>query len=131
VKKHFITEAARMQKLAGINEAYVDSQGQLQDLVPDGWEEIDVDSEPDEEEDIEIESYSAPMEGWDEEHHDFISIMKTPEIDPITKKPLKSKYYVRTYLAFSDVEDSEQYDSLEQAKSKAVKIMNNIKSDWR
>jgi hypothetical protein len=126
-------ELRRMQQLAGIIDEVmsVNSQGQLEDSeVPKEWKKIKVDSNQDIEEDIEIESYIAPMEGWDTEHYDVVNIMKTPDIDPITEEPLESKYYVQTDVAFGDVENSEQYDSFEQAKIQAIRIMNNIKYDW-
>jgi hypothetical protein len=90
-------------------------------FIPKGWESMGADPEPDPEEDMEIESYGAPMEGWDKEHYDYVNIMKTPE----------NKYYISTYIAFGDMEDGdEQYDSLEQAQAKAIEIMNDIKSEW-
>jgi hypothetical protein len=119
--KQFITEAERLQKLAGISEIKIIPSTLGGPKIPKGWEQYEVDPEPDMEEDIEVEAYSAPMEGWDEEHYDTVSIMKTPE----------DKYYVQTYISFGDIEDSEQYNSFEQAKMQAIRIMNDIKYTWR
>jgi len=131
--KQYITEAKRFQQLAGIDEAMqVNPQGKLQDLdIPTGWEQLNIDPEPDPEEDIEVESYGAPMEGWDEDHLDVVTIMKTPEIDPLTDEPQEVKYYVTTYISFGDFEESEQFDNIDDAKAEAISIMNDLKSDWR
>jgi hypothetical protein len=126
-------EFFRMQQLAGIIKEgmFVNRHGELQNLkIPQGWEEFTPDTDQDPEEDIEIKSYGAPMEGWDKDHYDFVNIMKTPEIDPITEKPLQSKYYVQTYISFGDVYKSEMFDSFKQAEMEAISEMNEIKSDW-
>jgi hypothetical protein len=117
-----------MQQLAGINEIRVNDPANIP--IPSGWEALSTDPEPDPEEDIEIESYGAPMEGWDENHLDIVSIMKTPEMDPFTEEPQEVKYYVRTYISFGDYPESEHFDSYYDAKEKAVNIMNDIKSEW-
>ena len=129
----YINEAKRLQKLAGIDEAMqVNPQGRLQDLdVPSGWESLNIDSNPDSEEDMEIESYGAPMEGWDKDHLVVVNIMKTPEIDPLSDEPQEAKYYVTTYISFGDFTESEHFDSYDDAKAEAVNIMNDLKSDWR
>ena len=64
-----LNEIKRMQQLAGIDEAMqVNFQGNLQDLnIPRGWESFEVEEDQDPEEDMEIESYAAPMEGWDQD----------------------------------------------------------------
>jgi len=131
--KQYINEVKRFQKLAGIDEAMqVNPQGRLQDLdIPSGWESLKIDQNQDPEEDIEVESYGAPMEGWDKDHLDVVNIMKTPEIDPITEEPQEVKYYVTTYISFGDSTESEQFDNLDDARAEAVSIMNDLKSDWR
>ena len=89
--------------------------------IPKGWEQYEVDPEPDIDEDIEVEAYSAPMEGWDENNHDIVIIRKTP----------KDEYYVDVYIAFGDYEgDDKKYNSLLLAKQEAIEIMNDIKADW-
>jgi hypothetical protein len=130
--KQFITEAERLQKLAGITEIKITPSVLGKPEIPEGWEQYEVDPEPDEEENMEAEVYYAPMEGWDENHYDSVFIMKTPNIDTDTGQPLKSKYYVKTYMAFGDfIEGDEKYDSYLQAKQEAIEIMNDIKKDWR
>jgi hypothetical protein len=128
-----LNEIKRMQQLAGIDEAMqVNFQGNLQDLnIPRGWESFEVEEDQDPEEDMEIESYAAPMEGWDQDNSDVVTIMKTPEIDPLTDEPQEVKYYVTTYISFGDFEESEQFDNYDDAKAEAVSIMNDLKSDWR
>lgn len=131
--KKYINEAKRLQQLAGISELMqVTPQGKLQDLnIPSGWESLKIDPDQDPEEDMAIESYAAPMEGWDEDHLDAVTIMKTPEIDPFTGEPQEVKYYVTTYISFGDFIKSEQFNNFDDAKAEAVSIMNNLKSDWR
>ena len=109
----------------------INFQGKLQNLdIPQGWNSLEVDHDQDPEEDIEIESYGAPMEGWDEDHLDVVTIMKTPEVDPLTGKPQEIKYYVATYISFGDFTKSEQFNNLNDAKAEAIDIMNDLKSDW-
>ena len=131
--KQHINEVKRMQQLAGIDEAMqVNPQGKLQDLsIPSGWKPSTIDPDPDPEQDMEVEAYRAPMEGWDEDHEDVVTIMKTPEIDPTTEEPQEVKYYVTTYISFGDFEESEQFDNIDDAKAEAINIMNDLKSDWR
>jgi hypothetical protein len=125
-------EFQRMLRLVGIDEAMqVNFKGRLQDLdIPSGWNSLKVYQDQDPEEDIEIESYGAPMEGWDEDHLDVVTIMKTPEVDPLTDEPQEVKYYVATYISFGDFTKSEQFDNLDDAKAEAISIMNDLKSDW-
>jgi hypothetical protein len=98
MKKQFIVEAQRMQKLAGINEARVTPVGINKIQLPDKWEEFSVDPEPDLEEDFEVELYGAPMEGWDTDHYDFVKIMSTPKYDALADDvtPLETKYFIST-----------------------------------
>lgn len=127
-----LNEISKMQQLAGISELMqVTPQGKLQDLnIPSGWELLKIDQDQDPEQDMEIESYGAPMEGWDEDHLDVVTIMKTPEIDPFTDEPQEVKYYVTTYISFGDFTESEQFNNFDDAKAEAVNIMNDLKSDW-
>jgi hypothetical protein len=131
-RKSLINKGKKSQKLASINEAMqVNFQGKLQNLdIPQGWYSLEVYQDQDPEEDIEIESYGAPMEGWDEDHLDVVTIMKTPEADPLTGKPQEVKYYVATYISFGDFTKSEQFNNLNDAKAEAIDIMNDLKSDW-
>ncbi len=120
--KQFITEAERLQKLAGISEIKIIPSTLGGPKIPEGWEQYEVDPEPDMEEDIEVEAYSAPMEGWDDNNHDIVIIKKTPE----------GKYYVDVYIAFGDYGKADKkYDSLLPARQEAIEIMNDLKTDWR
>jgi hypothetical protein len=131
MKKQLLSEEfTRMQKLAGIISEIKAIPGSLS--IPKGWKELPVDNDPDLEEDIEIESYVAPMEGWDENHLDIVTIYSTPEIDAETGEPIEKKqYYVEVYISYGDwTEDMEKYDTFIGAKIKAIEIMNDISSDW-
>jgi hypothetical protein len=123
-------EFSRMQKLAGIVNEIKAIPGSLS--IPKGWKELSVDEDPDLEEDIEIESYGAPMEGWDTNNLDIVTIYSTPEIDAWTEEPIKEKkYFVKVYISYGDwTEDMEKYDTFIGAKIKAIEIMNDISSDW-
>jgi hypothetical protein len=129
-KQPLSEEFQRMQKLAGIISEIKVTSGSFP--LPKGWKELPVDNDPDLEEDIEIESYGAPMEGWDEDHPDIVSIYSTPEIDAETGEPIEKKqYYVEVYISYGDwAEDMEKYDTFIGAKTKAIEIMNDISSDW-
>ena len=98
--------------------------------IPKGWKVFKSEDDQDPEEDIEVVSYGAPMEGWDKDNYDFVNIMKTPNVDAMTDKPLKSKYYIQTYTAFGDLDESEMFNSFKEAKMEAINIMNKIKNDW-
>ena len=131
MKKQLLSEEfTRMQKLAGIINEIKAVPGFLS--IPKGWKELSVDEDPDLEEDIEIESYGAPMEGWDTNHLDIVTIYSTPEIDAWTEEPIKEKkYFVKVYISYGDwTEDMEKYDTFIGAKIKAIEIMNDISSDW-
>jgi hypothetical protein len=131
MKKQLLSEEfQRMQKLAGIISEIKVTSGSFP--LPKGWIELPVDNDPDLEEDIEIEIYGAPMEGWDENHLDTVTIYSTPEIDAETGEPIEKKqYFVNVYLSFGDwTEDMEKYDTFIGAKIKAIEIMNDISSDW-
>jgi len=120
--KQFITEAERLQKLAGISEIKIIPSVLGEQPIPEGWERYEEEEEPDMDGDIEVEAYYAPMEGWDDNNHDLVTIKKTP----------KDEYYVDVYMAFGGYEESgKKYNSLFQAKQEAIEIMNDIKKDWR
>lgn len=105
--------------------------------IPEGWSELEIDSDPDwnnPEWDHDVELYSAPMEGWDNEHHDYVHIMSTPSIDEKTKKPLPAdqiKYFISVNYAFGEVEEEDTlYNSLSSARRRAVEVMKDIMKDW-
>ena len=129
-KQPLSEEFQRMQKLAGIISEIKVTSGSFP--LPKGWKELPVDNDPDLEEDIEIESYGAPMEGWDENHLDIVTIYSTPKIDAETGEPIeKQQYFVNVYISYGDwTEDMEKYDTFIGAKTKAIEIMNDISSDW-
>jgi hypothetical protein len=120
------------------NEARITPVGISKIQLPDKWKEFSVDPEPDLEEDFEVESYGAPMEGWDTNNYDFVKIMSTPKYDALADEewdentpPLKTKYFISTYIAFGGMEDEdERYDSLSEARKRAVKVMKEIMQDW-
>jgi hypothetical protein len=123
-----IKEAKRFQELAGINEIKI-SNPRL--IVPKEWTEQKVDPEPDPEEDIEIKSWSSPMEGWDENHTDNVHIYKTPDIDPLTGDSLISYYYVRDYAAFGGETTSEiKHNNYKSALEEAIKVMKQYMENW-
>jgi len=101
--------------------------------IPDGWKKLNVYPEPDLEEDFEVESYGAPMEGWDTDHYDVVNIMSTPKYDALADDttPLETKYFIRTFIAFGGMEDEdERYNSLYDAQRRAVELMKEIIKDW-
>jgi hypothetical protein len=93
------------------------------------WKKLKVDPNPDEEEDIEVESYMRYI-GVRREQADTINILKTPEIDALTNEPLEVKYYVTTYIAFGDLEKSKLFDSFLEAKMYALQKMKEINNAY-
>jgi len=114
-----------------LNEYKINKPGKIE--IPDGWTKRYVDPEPDLEEDFEVESYGAPMEGWDTDHYDVVNIMSTPKYDALADDttPLETKYFIRTFIAFGGMEDEDKhYDSLYDAQKRAVEVMEDIMKDW-
>ena len=96
-----------------------------------GFKEFDIDDEPDTEEDFEVRSFGAPMEGWDEEHYDYINIFSTATSDPDTGEELKPRYYVDVYVSYGDwTKERTYYDTEEEAYGEVEYIMNDFKEDW-
>ena len=96
-----------------------------------GFKEFEVDDEPDTEEDFEVRSFGAPMEGWDDEHYDYVNIFSTATSDPDTGEELKPKYYVDVYVSYGDwTKDRTYYNTEEEAHAEVEEIMNDIKEDW-
>ena len=105
-----------------LDEAKVVPVGMNKLEIPSGWSELEVDSDPewnDPEFDHDVEVYSAPMEGWDDEHHDFVHIISTPTINYITKEPIPAnqiKYYISVSYAFGNEEEEDKlYDNINSA----------------
>ncbi len=125
-----LNEIKRMQRLAGLLKESIE--------IPNGWSELEIDSDPewnDPEWDHDVELYSAPMEGWDDEHQDQVYIMSTPSIDEKTKKLLPTdqiKYFISVNYAFGDREDEDTlYDTIDDARRRAVEVMKDIMKNWR
>jgi hypothetical protein len=125
-----LNEIKRMQQLAGILTESI--------AIPNGWSELEIDSDPewnDPEYDHDAELYSAPMGGWDDEHQDQVYIMSTPSIDEKTKKSLPAdqiKYFISVNYAFGDREDEDTlYDTIDDARIRAVEVMKDIMKNWR
>jgi len=101
--------------------------------IPEGWDEHKVDKDQDPESDIEVKSFSAPMEGWNVNDHDQVVIFKTPSIDPFTNEKIPSYYYVETYMASDEFDDDDneeeptKYSTLSEAMREAIEIMEDIK----
>lgn len=87
--------------------------------LPEGWKEDDVEEGENFEMEEVVKRYSAPMEGWDENHEDVIFIERE-----------NNEYYISVYLAFSDVVDEGSYPTLNKAIRKAIQIMKEIKEEW-
>jgi hypothetical protein len=121
-----------------VAEARVTPIGISKIQLPDKWKEFSVDPKPDLEEDFEVESYGAPMEGWDTNNYDFVNIMSTPKYDALADEewdentpPLETKYFISTYIAFGGIENEDKrYDSLSEARKRAVEVMKEIMQDW-
>lgn len=94
--------------------------------TPQGWSEVEIGSE---DQDIDlyggeiVASYSAPMEGWDENNSDSVLIIKDKS----------GKYKIDVYYAFGGEDEAikdEKFQSLKEAQERAVEIMEEIKEDW-
>jgi len=108
-----------MIKLMDLLKEYKINQPGLE--IPKGWEQSKFDPDQDPEDDIEVEAYSAPMEGWDEEHRDYVIIYKTPN----------NEYYIVSSFAFGDYEtDEKRFNSLSNARKHAVEVMEDIMKEW-
>jgi hypothetical protein len=108
-----------MIKLMDLLKEYKINQPGLE--IPKGWEQFKVDPDQYPGDDKEVEAYSAPMEGWDKEHHDYVIIYKTPN----------NEYYIVSSFAFGDYEtDEKRFNSLSNARKRAVEVMEDIMKDW-
>lgn len=88
--------------------------------IPEGWDEIK-DPWQDTEGGEMFKAYEAPMEGWDEEHKDYVWIYKTNE----------GKYAIGVNYAFGDYDSSKEiFNSLRDAMLAAVKEMEELKEEW-
>ena len=108
-------ETLRMQMLAGVI-----TEGQYKAkldeiIIPKEW-----DNEGEDKEENIVNSWSAPMEGWDEEHRDTVQITQNPE----------GAYNVIAIGAFAGTDEFGPFNTYEQAEKYAVKIMKEFMSDW-
>lgn len=113
-----IDEIERMQKLAGIqvNELGINNPN-IQ--IPEGWSEIELDSEDIKEGIVHI--FSAPMDGHDENHTDTIQITNSKD----------NKFIITTYYAFGNaIKEPIKYSSINLALKRAYEIMTEISDDW-
>jgi len=89
--------------------------------IPSGWTEEEVDNDEDFEDGKKLlKSWSAPMEGWDEEHRDEVKITIGED----------GKHYQETYVSFGDYEEQGPFDSYTEALESAVEEMNALKENW-
>lgn len=111
-----IDEIERMQKLAGIqiNELGINNPNIR---IPEGWSEIELDKE-DLKEGI-VHWFSAPMDGYNENHTDDIKISK-----------LDSKFVIETNYAFGEIAPEETLPNLNLALRRAYEIMVEISDYW-
>jgi len=95
-----------------------------EDSIPSGWTEENLDGrgfDEDEPEDGHIlKIWSAPMEGWDEEHKDEVIIRIGED----------GKHYQDAYISFGDYEEQGPFDTYEEALKSAIGEMNAFKEDW-
>ena len=118
-------ENKRMQKLAGINEITVNNPSQNYKFIaskfkiPNGWNERE-DLEDEDNGNKKIIEFSAPMEGWDTDHDDYVWIEKTPG----------GTFIVNGAIAYGEFGDDIKFDTFKEAMEEIIRVMNNIKNDW-
>lgn len=92
--------------------------------ISDGWSENEIDENWANDEMWEgelVKHFSAPMEGYSEDHDDNIYVIKTSD----------NQYKIEIGYAFSDIESEEKmYSNLSQALDRVYEIMEEIKEDW-
>ena len=90
--------------------------------APSGWTEIKDLSDmhySEEDGEIAVKAWDAPMEGWDEEHKDMIIIRKDD-----------SGFYLDGYVPFGDFEMQGPFNTYEEVFKLAVEEMEAFKEDW-
>ena len=100
------------------------SEGSLKEemTAPSGWTEITDLSDmhySEEDGEIAVKAWDAPMEGWDEEHKDIIIIRKDD-----------SGFYLDGYVPFGDFEMQGPFNTYEETLKLAVGEMEAFKEDW-
>ena len=98
------------------------AEGKLlkEEQIPNGWTEREPSDFSTNPEETLIKVWSAPMEGWDDEHKDIIFI----------KQGEDGKHYLDGYLAYSEFEGKGPFDSYKEALNSAIGEMDDIKTDW-
>jgi hypothetical protein len=86
--------------------------------IPSGWTEEDMWEEEDDENERIIE-FSAPMEGWDDNHKDHVWIEKTPE----------GKFIINGYIPYADF-DTIECNTFKEAMVEMIEIMKSFKEGW-
>ena len=90
--------------------------------APSGWTEITDLSDmhySEEDGEIAVKAWDAPMEGWDEEHKDMIIIRKDDD-----------GFYLDGYVSFGDFEMQGPFNTYEEVFKLAVEEMEAFKEDW-
>ena len=90
--------------------------------APSGWTEIKDLSDlhySEEDGEIAVKAWDAPMEGWDEEHKDMIIIRKDDD-----------GFYLDGYVPFGDFEMQGPFNTYEEVLKLAVEEMEAFKEDW-
>lgn len=99
--------------------------------VPSEWKQIQVDTDQDPKEDIQVELYKTfSIKKGISQFYDLVYIMKTPDIDAFTGESIKPKYWVELfghYVNHFDIPDSGIiYDNLEEAREEAINQMRKM-----
>ena len=108
----------------GENWKYIMSEGVIEEELkaPSGWTEIKDLSDmhrSEEDDEIAVKAWDAPMEGWDEENKDIIVVRKEDD-----------KFYLDGYIPFGSFDKQGPFDTYEEALKLAVEEMEAFKEDW-
>ena len=90
--------------------------------APSGWTEITDLSDmhySEEDGEIAVKAWDAPMEGWDEKNKDIIVVRKEDD-----------KFYLDGYIPFGSFDEQGPFDTYEEALKLAVEEMEAFKEDW-
>ena len=90
--------------------------------APSGWTEIKDLSDmhrSEEDDEIAVKAWDAPMEGWDEKNKDIIVVRKEDD-----------KFYLDGYIPFGSFDEQGPFDTYEEALKLAVEEMEAFKEDW-
>lgn len=115
-----MNEIKRLQQLAGIITEIKVNNPNIE--IPSGWTDNDVSEFEPDEDGVVVKQYTAPMEGWDPNHDEIVTIF---EKDGIFK--------IQVYIPFGDYgfgDDESKFKNFNDALREAVSIMNELKEDW-